>query len=243
METVIKVKNLRKNFGKVNAVNGISFEVFKNEIFGLLDPNGSGKTTTQRMLSTVLTPTKGSIKYYGSKSQAENIIQIRHEIGYVPQGECLYGDLTIEENLRFFAKPYNISQAQINERIDQLMELLELNDRRKTLVKNLSGGLNKRASIAAALTHQPKILFLDEVTMGLDPNSRYKIWELIRKLKETTTIVMTTHYMDEAEDLCDRVAVLSKGKILELDRPKNIIKKYQEKDLNGVIGKVIEREL
>jgi len=239
---VIEVKNLKKNFGKLKAVKGISFAVEENEIFGLLGPTGSGKTTTQRMLCTVLTPSGGTIKYHNQKISAENIDGIRRIIGYVPQGECLYGDLTIEENLRFFAAPYRLSKEKISSRIRELLVLLDLTERKGDLVKNLSGGLNKRASIAAALVHNPEILFLDEVTMGLDPNSRYHIWQLIRELKKHTTIVLTTHYMDEAEDLCDRIAILSKGEIVELDSPENIIRKYDSKDLNQVIGKVIEEE-
>lgn len=240
--TVLEVKNLRKKFGKTYAVNGISFEVEENEIFGLLGPNGSGKTTTQRMLCAVLDPSSGTIKFHGKRLNGSNIDHIRREIGYVPQGECLYGDLTIEENLRFFATPYNIPSKALNSRIASLLEELSLSERKGELVRGLSGGLNKRASIAAALVHEPKILFLDEVTMGLDPNSRYHIWALIRKLKESATIIITTHYMDEAEDLCDRVALLKKGKIMHLDSPANIIDYYQAKDLNQVIAKIIEEE-
>jgi len=242
METVLEVKNLKKRFGKIKAVDGISFEVGENEIFGLLGPNGCGKTTTQRMLCTVLDSTSGKIKYFGKSIQSENIQNIRRLIGYVPQGECLYGDLTIVENLRFFAKPYQLGSKKTELRIKELLELLSLEDRKSELVKNLSGGLNKRASIAAALIHEPKILFLDEVTMGLDPNSRYHIWNLIRELKKHATIIITTHYMDEAEDLCDRIAILSKGKIMDLDSPVDIIKKYEAHDLNEVIGKIIEEE-
>lgn len=239
---VLEVKKIKKFFGKLKAVNGISFAVDENEIFGLLGPNGSGKTTTQRILTTLLAPTSGEIYYDNKQLSDENANDIRHRIGYVPQGECLFGDLTIEENLRFFATPYNLDKNHKKNKINELLERLELGDRRKHLVKNLSGGLNKRASIAAALLHEPKILFLDEVTMGLDPNSRYHIWGLIRELKNTTTIIMTTHYMDEAEDLCDRIAILSKGKIMDIDNPHKIIKRYHAKDLNEVIGRVIERE-
>lgn len=240
--SVIEAKKLSKKFGKLMAVNGISFVVEKNEIFGVLGPNGSGKTTTQRMLATVLTPSSGSIKYHGKKIDSENVSDIRRQIGYVPQGECLYGDLTVEENLRFFATPYRLGKDFTNRKVVELLDLLGLEQRKNDLIKHLSGGLNKRASIAAALIHEPKILFLDEVTMGLDPNSRYHIWDLIRKLKETTTIIITTHYMDEAEDLCDRIALLNRGKILHLDSPSSIIKHYGVRDLNQVMGRVIEEE-
>ena len=239
---VIEVKNLTKSFKKLCAVDGITFSVEKNEIFGLLGPNGSGKTTTQRMLATVLEPSSGIIKYHSKILNSTTVASVRREIGYVPQGECLYGDLTIEENLRFFVTPYRFDNNFVADRIEELLDLLQLNARRKELVKNLSGGLKRRASIAAALIHQPKILFLDEVTMGLDPNSRYHIWDLIRRLSDTTTIILTTHYMDEAEDLCGRIALLNRGKIMHLDSPENLIRHYGVSDLNQVMGRIIEEE-
>jgi ABC-2 type transport system ATP-binding protein len=239
LKTIIDAKNLTKTFNKTIAVNNVSFKVFENEIFGLLGPNGSGKTTTQRMLSTTLKPTSGKLQYYSQNLNEKLISKVRKRIGLVPQGDCLYKDLTVEENIRLFAYAYNKKYLK---NIDSIIELLELEEKRKTLVKNLSGGLAKRASIATALIHNPKILFLDEVTMGLDPNSRYHIWQLIKQLKKNTTIILTTHYMDEAEDLCDRIAILSQGNLLDVDKPEKILLKNNCKNLNQVLGKIIKKE-
>jgi len=243
--SALEIKNLSKIFDKgFVAVDGISFSVNENEVFGLIGPNGSGKTTTQRMLTTILSPTSGEIKF-GSRIIATEADRywMRYRIGYVPQGDCLYRDLTIDENLEIFAAPYKMSEKQKKDNIELLLDQLDITGRRKSLVRNLSGGLAKRASIAAALVHNPKIVFFDEVTMGLDPNSRYQIWKLIKELKKTATIVFTTHYMDEAEELCDRMAILSKGCILEIESPEKIIAKYKAKDLNHVLGEIIEKEL
>jgi len=243
MQKVIEVKNLSKIFNNNTvAVNGISFDVRENEVFGLIGPNGSGKTTIQRMLATILEPTSGIIRYYGKELSETDANRIREVIGYVPQGACLYGDLTVAENLDIFSKPYRLENSQRIKNISNLIKNLGLEERKNTLVKNLSGGLAKRASIAIALVHEPKILFLDEATMGLDPNSRYEIWKLTEDLKKKTTIVFTTHYMDEAEKLCDRLAILSQGKILELDLPQKILSKYQAKNLNEVIAQIIKKE-
>jgi ABC-2 type transport system ATP-binding protein len=243
MNKILAVKNLKKIFkGGTIAVDDISFDVYKNEVFGLIGPNGSGKTTTLRMLTTLLKPTKGDIYFGGNKLSAINAEKLRSKIGYVPQGDCLYGDLKVLENLDIFSKPYSIEEEKRQRNIYYLLNKMEINNRKNDFVRNLSGGLTKRVSITSALIHEPEILFFDEVTMGLDPNSRLHIWQLIKDLKKTTTIILTTHYMDEAESICDRIAILSQGKILELDKPKEIIKKYRAHDLNQVIGEIIERE-
>jgi ABC-2 type transport system ATP-binding protein len=243
-EPVLKVEKLTKIFGQSTvAINGISFEVQPNEVFGLIGPNGSGKTTTQRILSTILQKSSGTIRFGNKEIVSESDKDwVRHNIGYVPQGDCLYRDLTIEENLWFFSQPYNLPTQKRKKNIERLLERLELKDRRKTLVKFLSGGFAKRVSIAAALVHHPKFIFFDEVTMGLDPNSRYHIWEIIRELKKEASVIVTTHYMDEAEELCDQVAILSKGEILAINTPEKIIEEYQVKDMNQVLMKVIKKE-
>lgn len=240
MNSVITVKNLVKIFPPgTRAVRNISFEVLENEILGIIGPNGSGKTTTLRILATVLAPTSGKISYLGDHLSGS---QAREFIGYVPQGDCLYRDLTVWENLDIFSRPYRLKNTDRLKKINELLETLELTDRRNTLVKNLSSGLTKRVSIASSLIHDPKILFMDEITMGLDPRSRHDIWELLKKLREDTAIVMTTHYMNEAQNLCDRIAILAKGKILELAPPNEIVKKYRADNLNDTIVQIIEKE-
>lgn len=196
------------------------------------------------MLSTVLQPTSGSIKYHGRRIRnGRQKDKLRRDIGYVPQGDCLYGDLTVEENLLLFSEPYGIRKKTRKSRINYLLEHLELTERRHYLVKNLSGGMAKRASIAAALVHNPKIVFMDEVTMGLDPTSRHRIWQLIKELKDSKiTVIMTTHYLNEVQSLCDNVFILSKGTLLENDTPDALLAKYHVADLDDVIEKVIKKE-
>lgn len=244
LNTVISIKNLTKNFGrKIAAVDRISFDVYKNEVFGLIGPNGSGKTTTQRMLTMILNKSDGDI-FFNQREILSNSDKnwVRKNIGYVPQGECLYRDLTVEENLEIFSKPYHLDSSQKQNKINELLNRLEIKNYRKTLIKNLSGGLVKRASIVAALVHSPRVVFFDEITMGLDPESRLCIWNLIKDLKKKSTVIITTHYMTEAEQLCDRVAILNKGKIVELASPESIKKKYQVKDLDNAFVKIIEQK-
>jgi ABC-2 type transport system ATP-binding protein len=243
---IIETKDLFKKFGRKNrpATNGVSLKIYPGQVIGLIGPNSSGKSTLQRMLATVLKPTSGSIKYNGR--HVRNGIhkdRLRRNIGYVPQGDCLYGDLTIEENLLLFSEPYGIKKRTRKKRIESLLEQLQLTERRKYLVKNLSGGMAKRASIAAALVHNPKIVFMDEVTMGLDPTSRLEIWKLVRELKENKiTIIMTTHYLNEVQSLCDNVFILSKGNLVEDDTPTALLEKYRTDDLDDVIQNVIKSE-
>jgi len=243
MAEIIKVENLTKIFNhKTVAVSDVSFEIEKNTIFGLIGPNGSGKTTTQRMLTTILRPTSGIVKYKNHDLENGNINDIRRMIGYVPQGESLYGDLTVNENLDIFSRPFGLSNEKRQKRFDELLDKLKLKDRKNDLVKNLSGGLAKRVSIACSLVHEPEILFFDEITNGLDSSTRLHIWQLLKELKKTSTIIFTTHYLDEAENLCDKIAIMFEGKILELDEPHTIIKKYKSKNLNEVMTQIIAKE-
>jgi len=246
MRPIIETHQLVKKFGRNKpAVNGVSLRIYPGQVIGLIGPNSSGKSTLQRMLSTVLRPTDGAIKYNGR--HVRNGIQkdrLRRNIGYVPQGDCLYGDLTIEENLLLFSEPYGIKKKVRKARIENLLVRLELTERRNYLVRNLSGGMAKRASIAAALVHNPKIIFMDEVTMGLDPTSRLRIWELVKELKrDHVTVIMTTHYLNEVQSLCDNVFILSKGILVEDDTPEALLEKYHTDDLDDVIQKVIKSEL
>ncbi len=216
---VIKARNLVKKFGKLEAVKGVSFDVRKGEIFGFLGPNGAGKTTTINMLCTLLAPTGGEAIVNGFNIIKERD-QVRSSIGLVFQEPTLDDYLTAEQNLRFHAYAYSIPRETMEPRMKALLEMVELWDRRKEKTDTYSGGMKRRLEIARGLLHHPKVLFLDEPTLGLDPQTRSRIWNHIHELrkKENLAIFMTTHYMDEAEN-CDRIAVIDYGEIVALDTP------------------------
>lgn len=220
MEKIIKVKNLSKKFGDFQAVGGISFEVNEGEIFGLLGPNGAGKTTTIKMLTTLLKPTGGEVDIAGLdiKSDPKDVRKI---IGIIFQDPSLDEELTGRENLEFHAILYKIDKEKRTERIREILKLIELEDKADILVKNYSGGMKRRLEIGRGLIHQPKVLFLDEPTLGLDVQTRRHIWDYIKKLNEAhkVTIILTTHYIEEADFLTNRVAFIDHGKIVALDTP------------------------
>ncbi len=220
MDTVV-VKNLKKNYGSLTAVNGISFSVSKGEIFGLLGPNGAGKTTTIKMLTTLLPPTSGEASVAGFNIK-KNQNDVRKNIGIVFQDPSLDDELTGMENLEFHAILYKIGKEKRIKKIAEVLELVELEDKANVLVKNYSGGMKRRLEIGRGLINEPEILFLDEPTIGLDPQTRRHIWDYIKKLNEThkTTLILTTHYIEEADYLCNRVAFVDHGKIVALDIPK-----------------------
>ena len=232
----IEVKNLTKKFDGFTAVNNISFEVKTGELFGLLGPNGAGKTTTINMLSTLLIPTSGSAKVAGYDIIKEKD-NVRKSIGIVFQEPALDNKLTGRENLEFHAAMYGMDKNERKKRAEEVLELVELSDKAGVLVENYSGGMKRRLEIARGLIHRPKVLFLDEPTLGLDAQARRRIWDYIRKLNEEkeVTIILTTHYMEEADFLCDRVAIIDHGKIADMDSPKNL------KDMLG--GDVITLEI
>jgi ABC-2 type transport system ATP-binding protein len=215
----IEVSNLQKSFEEVEAVKGVSFEVAAGEVFGFLGPNGAGKTTTINMLCTLATPTGGSARVAGHDVMAERD-EVRRNIGLVFQDPTLDGYLTAQQNLELHAELYGVQGPLIQERIRQVLEMVGLYDRKDSSVRFFSGGMRRRLEIARGFLHSPRVLFLDEPTIGLDPQTRSSIWRYIRQLKEAEeiTIFMTTHYMDEAE-FCDRIAIMDRGEIVVLDTP------------------------
>jgi len=243
---IVEVKNLTKEFKGLIAVDHISFEVREGEIFGFLGPNGAGKSTTINMLSTLLKPSEGeaTINRFNILSQRD---EVRKSIGLVFQDSSLDERLTAEENLRFHAKLYSVPKEEYRKRAEEVLRLVELWERRKNIVKTFSGGMKRRLEIARGLIHYPKLLFLDEPTLGLDPQTRAHLWDYILKLKKerAMTIFMTTHYLNEAE-YCDRVAIIDKGKIITLDSPANLKKQLQKTTLEEVFllltGRTIREE-
>ncbi len=216
---VVQVEKLQKKFGQFTAVDGISFEVAKGEIFGFLGPNGAGKTTTINILCTLLVPTSGSALVNGYDVLRQRS-QVRRSIGLVFQEPTLDEYLTGEQNLRFHAYAYGVPKNIREKRIKELLSLVELWDRRKSKVRTYSGGMKRRLEIARGLLHYPKVLFLDEPTLGLDPQTRRRVWEHILELRqqEELAIFLTTHYMDEAE-YCDRIAIIDHGQMVALGTP------------------------
>jgi ABC-2 type transport system ATP-binding protein len=215
----IEVDDLRKSFGEVEAVRGVSFEVAAGEVFGFLGPNGAGKTTTINMLCTLAKPTAGSARVAGHDVVRERD-DVRRHIGLVFQDPTLDGYLTAEQNLRLHAELYGVDPALVPGRMRQVLEMVGLWERRGATVMTFSGGMRRRLEIARGFLHSPRVLFLDEPTIGLDPQTRSSIWRYIAQLqeREEITIFMTTHYMDEAE-FCDRIAIMDQGEIVALDTP------------------------
>jgi ABC-2 type transport system ATP-binding protein len=215
----IDVRDLRKTYGEIDAVRGVTFDVAPGEIFGFLGPNGAGKTTTINMLCTLAKPTGGSARVAGHDVVTERD-DVRRNIGLVFQDPTLDGYLTAEQNLRMHAELYGVESRLVPARMKQVLEMVGLWDRRGTQVLTFSGGMRRRLEIARGFLHSPRVLFLDEPTIGLDPQTRSSIWRYIRALQRTEeiTIFMTTHYMDEAE-FCDRIAIMDHGEIVTLDTP------------------------
>ena len=219
---MIELRGLEKNFGSVRAVDKITFTIERGEVFGLLGKNGAGKTTTIKMLTLQLKPTAGEIFFEG-RPISGNEIFVKSLLGLVPQHLNFDQDLTVEENLELHARLHHLPKLERRERIDELLKFVELEKVRRSNVRELSGGMKRRLLIVRALIHRPKILLLDEPTVALDPQVRRKIWKLIIDLKARgITIILTTHYIEEAEFLCDRVAILNRGKLVALDTTRNL---------------------
>jgi ABC-2 type transport system ATP-binding protein len=219
MESVIKIEGLEKSYGDINAVKGISFEIYKGEMFGLVGPDGAGKTTTIRILCGLVNPDAGSVNVLDI-NVIKNRKKIQNQIGYLSQKFSLYGDLTVDENIEFFADIHGVKNYE--DRRNELLEFTRLTPFRSRLADNLSGGMKQKLALACSLIHKPKIIFLDEPTTGVDPVSRRDFWKILSGLlKEEITIFMTTPYLDEAER-CNRVALMNNGEIISLDTPRKV---------------------
>jgi ABC-2 type transport system ATP-binding protein len=231
MEAII-VQNLTKKFKDFTAVDSISFHVAKGEIFAFLGPNGAGKSTTIKMLTTLLSPTSGEILLEGHNPN-ENKDTVRKSFGIVFQDPSLDDDLTAQENMQLHAALYNVQSLTRKKRIQELLEFVELWDRKNSLVKTFSGGMKRRLEIARGLLHHPKILFLDEPTIGLDPQTRNHMWKYIQHVNKTEkmTVFFTTHYMEEAEKYAERIAIIDHGKIIALGKSSDLKKETQTESL------------
>ena len=219
MKNIIVVKDLKKTYGNTTTVKGVSFNVKEGEVFGILGPNGAGKTTTLEMIEA-LRPIDGGSVVLDGIDVAKNPDDVKKIIGIQLQSTSFFDKLTLREQLQLFDGLYDETTDP-----NTLLEYVQLTDKSKSYVEQLSGGQKQRFSIAAALINKPRVLFLDEPTTGLDPQARRNLWELIQNIKkQNITVVLTTHYMDEAEILCDRIAVMDNGKIIEIDTPKNLVK-------------------
>ena len=228
---VIEAAELVKTYASTNAVDGISFEVAPGESFGLLGPNGAGKSTTMRMVGAVSTRTSGELRILGLDPN-ENGPEIRARLGVVPQQDNLDNELRVRENLLVYGRYFGIPRAVVAKRADELLEFAQLSDRAKAKVDDLSGGMKRRLTIARALVNDPRILLLDEPTTGLDPQARHILWDRLFRLKEQgTTLLLTTHYMDEAEQLCDRLVVVDKGQIMAEGSPHSLIRQYSTREV------------
>ena len=239
-EKIIQVENLTKKFGDFTAVKGITFDVYKGEIFGFLGANGAGKTTAMKMLIGISNPTSGKaiVADFDVATQAD---LVKRNIGYMSQKFSLYDDLTIKENITFFGGIYGLSRKNIKEKTIQLVNELEMQSLVDNLVGSLPLGWKQKLSFSVALLHEPKIIFLDEPTGGVDPITRRQFWEMIyAQVYKGTTIFVTTHYMDEAE-YCDRVSIMVDGVIEALDTPKNLKQQFQVESMNDLFLKLARK--
>ncbi len=230
-QPVITARQLTKTYGDLAAVDSIDFEVAPGESFGLLGPNGAGKSTTMRMVGAVSTRSSGDLSILGLDPNQHGP-DIRSQLGVVPQQDNLDQELRVRDNLLVYGRYFGLSRAVVAERADALLEFAQLTDRKKSKVDDLSGGMKRRLTIARALINEPRILLLDEPTTGLDPQARHILWDRLFRLKEQgTTLVLTTHYMDEAEQLCDRLVVIDKGRIMAEGSPAALIREHSSREV------------
>jgi len=222
MSNILEVQNLAKNYADFQAVKGVSFSIKEGEIFSLLGPNGAGKTTTISMLSTLYSPTSGDATVDGH-SVTKDPMSVRAVIGVVPQDLALYEELTARENLIFWGQMYNLSGKSLNTRVDEVLEQIGLTDKARKRVKTFSGGMKRRVNIGVGLLHKPKVLFMDEPTVGIDPQSRRAILDTVKDLnKQGMTLLYTTHYMEEAEELSNRVGIMDHGELIAIGSQKEL---------------------
>jgi len=238
MDKVVVVDNLVKIFSRKEVLRGVSFNIRQGSIYGLLGPNGAGKTTIIKIMCGVYKPTKGSV-YVSGMDVSKNMEKIRSRIGYMSQKFTLYEDLTVDENISFYANIYGLKSDVKKKRIDELTNLVSLTDRGESIVRTLSGGWKQRLALVCALLHSPPILILDEPTAGVDPVSRKTFWNIIRQLsKQGLSVLVTTHYMDEAE-FCDKVSIIYDGKLIIEGSPLALIQKMGLRTLGEVFDKSI----
>jgi lipooligosaccharide transport system ATP-binding protein len=242
-QALIHARGLVKKFGEFVAVDGIDLDVAQGEAFGFLGPNGAGKSSTMRMIGCVSPPTAGTLRILGLDPRRDGP-QIRARLGVVPQQDTLDLELTVRENLLIYGRYFGLSRAVTRERAAELLEFVQLLDRAEDKVEPLSGGMKRRLTIARSLINQPEVLLLDEPTTGLDPQARHVVWDRLFRLKQQgVTLVLTTHYMDEAEQLCDRLVVMDKGKIAAEGSPRELIEQYSSRDVVEVRFPIGENEL
>ena len=224
-------RELRKSFGKIEAVRGVDIEVRPGEAFGFLGPNGAGKSSIVRMIACVSPRTGGELKVLGMDPQADGP-QIRARLGVVPQQDSLDTELTVRENLHIYGRYFGLSRSHVREKATQLLEFAQLTDRADTQVEPLSGGMKRRLTIARSLVNDPELLLLDEPTTGLDPQARHLLWDRLFRLKSSgVTLILTTHYMDEAEQLCDRLVVMDEGRVVAAGSPSELITRYSSREV------------
>ncbi len=246
MSTSIQLKSLSKVYNDTNtlAVDNIDLEINKGEVFGLLGPNGAGKTTVISILCSLLSPSEGDV-FVDGLNLTKNLTEIREIIGVVPQDIALYSDLTARENLTFFGNMYGLSGNELSDRIKNLLEVFGLSHKSDFQVSSFSGGMKRRVNLIAGILHMPKILFLDEPTVGIDVQSRSVIMDYLIQLQQNgMTIIYTSHHMEEAEKYCTRIAIIDKGKIIEEGKPKNLVQKYDKcNNLEDIFLKLTGRSL
>jgi ABC-2 type transport system ATP-binding protein len=242
----IEINNLQKSFGDLKAVDGVSFAVQEGEIFSLLGPNGAGKTTTLSMLSTLLRPDNGDALVLGHSIRSEPM-KVKESLGVVPQEIALYEDLSARENLVFWGKMYGLRGTALKDRVDEVLETIGLTDRQKGRISKFSGGMKRRVNIGVALLHKPRVIYMDEPTVGIDPQSRRSILDSVVSLKDQgMTVLYTTHYMEEAQELSDHIAIMDNGKVIAAGTPDELVRLVGQSDritltINSESSRILEQ--